>query len=202
MQRVYTKNIQAIVLDLSEVVMSGLLGAEVLVSKELRIPATVAYDALHPLMLTDLMCGRVSEDVYLENCSKVFDSKISPQKIGKLIRQNMSPYDYTTSMINLIHARKLKVGLLSNHVKEWVSFCKTLINFENAFDVEVYSFEVGACKPDPEMYERVVQKLGVKSCECVMIDDSEENVLSAERLGMEGIHFRSYPEFVRRWNSL
>ena len=59
------------------------------------------------------------------------------------------------------------------------------------FDVVVPSAEVGMLKPDPRIYEYTAGQLGVLPEECVFIDDREEYVEAAKRVGMRGICFKS-----------
>jgi putative hydrolase of the HAD superfamily len=49
---------------------------------------------------------------------------------------------------------------------------------------------VGMRKPEPEIYELTVSRLGdVSASECVFIDDTDVNCQAAESLGMVAVHF-------------
>jgi putative hydrolase of the HAD superfamily len=65
------------------------------------------------------------------------------------------------------------------------------------FDVILFSGEVGVRKPDPEIYRRALSRLEVAAEEAVFVDDRSGNVDAAQRLGMQGILFKS-SEQVRR----
>lgn len=56
------------------------------------------------------------------------------------------------------------------------------------FDVVVMSGG-GLRKPDREVYELTVEKLGVPARECVFADDTEANLAPARTLGMATVHF-------------
>jgi FMN phosphatase YigB (HAD superfamily) len=66
----------------------------------------------------------------------------------------------------------------------------------------VLSYEVKAMKPDPAFYAAALGMAGCLPRECVFIDDLPENVAGAERAGLHGIVFESFPqlseEFRRR----
>jgi FMN phosphatase YigB (HAD superfamily) len=51
------------------------------------------------------------------------------------------------------------------------------------------SFEVGAVKPEPAIYLRCLESLGVEPAEAVFVDDRRENVDAARALGMEALLF-------------
>ena len=44
-------------------------------------------------------------------------------------------------------------------------------------------------KPDVKIYETFLEKYGLKGEECLFVDDREENVLGAEKAGMQGFRF-------------
>ena len=54
----------------------------------------------------------------------------------------------------------------------------------------VVSGEVGAIKPDPRIYEILMERFSIDPRRAVFIDDTAANVQAAERLGMYGIHYR------------
>ncbi|KAB8163893.1 HAD-IA family hydrolase [Streptomyces sp. 3MP-14] len=52
------------------------------------------------------------------------------------------------------------------------------------FDVAVISEREGLAKPEPEIYRRVVERLGLPGAACVFVDDLAANLAPAEALGM------------------
>ncbi len=55
------------------------------------------------------------------------------------------------------------------------------------FDTLVFSGEVGAAKPDPEIYHLTARRLGLTAAECVLVDDSPRYVAGAVAAGMVGV---------------
>ena len=51
------------------------------------------------------------------------------------------------------------------------------------------SFEVGAVKPEPAIYLRCLESLGVEPGEALFVDDRRENVEAARSLGMDAVLF-------------
>ncbi len=82
---------------------------------------------------------------------------------------------------------RYRMILLSNvdiirwsHVKS--SFPEILL-----FDDFVLSFDVGAMKPEPEIYLEAIRAAGVRPEQTLFIDDMRANVEGAERMGMNGL---------------
>jgi len=83
-----------------------------------------------------------------------------------------------------------KMVLLSNTDVMRFGFIREKFPEVMLFDEYVLSFEVGFMKPHPRIYREALEKAGTKAEECVFIDDREENVQSAEKLGIRGVLFK------------
>jgi putative hydrolase of the HAD superfamily len=79
-----------------------------------------------------------------------------------------------------------KLAILTNNVREFAPYWRSTIPCE-LFDVIVDSCEEGIRKPDPEIYLRTAQRLGVDPAACVFLDDGAANVDGARAVGMHGI---------------
>lgn len=53
-------------------------------------------------------------------------------------------------------------------------------------DGQVISSEEKVIKPEPEIYQRLFDRFGLRPEECFFADDREENIAAARALGMEG----------------
>ncbi|MCY2687749.1 HAD family hydrolase [Salinimicrobium sp. TH3] len=84
--------------------------------------------------------------------------------------------------------KSYKLILLSNTnhihidwVKKNVSFFE---EFKNSFDAFYLSQEINLRKPDPEIFEYVLEKHDLKPGETLFIDDTPENTEAASKLGI------------------
>jgi epoxide hydrolase-like predicted phosphatase len=91
-------------------------------------------------------------------------------------------------MIDLVSEVRERCGtaLLTNNVRE--ASWRASFPFE-LFDVVVDSSEVGARKPDPVIYEVLLERLGRPPHEVAFIDDFAENLPPAAALGVTTIAF-------------
>jgi len=83
--------------------------------------------------------------------------------------------------------RKYRLVLLSNTDTMRFGFVKKKFPEILIFDEYVLSFEVGFMKPHPQIYKEALKKAGFPAKECVFIDDREENIKAAAKLGINGI---------------
>ncbi|HYO17422.1 MAG TPA: HAD-IA family hydrolase, partial [Dermatophilaceae bacterium] len=67
-------------------------------------------------------------------------------------------------------------------------------DWHEMFDAVVISGEVGMRKPEPEIFELALDRIGLPAGECVFVDDMAHNVVAAERAGLAGIVHRTFDE--------
>ncbi|MER3523924.1 MAG: hypothetical protein C4326_07615 [Ignavibacteria bacterium] len=91
---------------------------------------------------------------------------------------------------------RYRLGILSN-TNEWhyESHIRTLEEFP-LFDVVALSFRVGAMKPDERFYRHALAQLSLPAAACVYVDDVEEYVNAAARLGFIALQYTSHAELL------
>lgn len=79
----------------------------------------------------------------------------------------------------------------SNWSAETFPLARAKYDFFDLLDDMVISGAVGFVKPEPEIYQIMLDKIGRPSQECLFIDDSLPNILQANKIGFQTIHFQS-----------
>jgi putative hydrolase of the HAD superfamily len=91
----------------------------------------------------------------------------------------------------------LKTGLISNAWDGLREVLHTRVPIADTFDVIVVSAEEKIMKPDPRIYHRALERLGVQPGEAIFLDDFIENIHAAHALGLRGVHFQSSAQAQR-----
>jgi HAD superfamily hydrolase (TIGR01509 family) len=89
-----------------------------------------------------------------------------------------------------VKAAGARTVLLSNTDPERFGFVRRRFPEILFFDDYVLSYELKLLKPDPAIYAEAARRAGFAPCECVFIDDMEENVRGAIAAGLAGILYR------------
>ena len=89
--------------------------------------------------------------------------------------------------------RGLRLGLLTNNVKEFGEHWRTMFPLDELFEEVVDSSHVGMRKPERGIYELTCQRMGIVPTEAVFIDDNADNVAAARAYGMQAVHFGENP---------
>lgn len=97
--------------------------------------------------------------------------------------------DFIETMIIL--KKDYKIGMISNDVLEWSEYLRELFDIEKLFDRVVISGDVKCRKPDKKIYEYFLEEEELNASDCIFVDDIEENLEMAKRLGINVIKFGS-----------
>lgn len=99
-------------------------------------------------------------------------------------------------LVDLIQELKpqFRLGLLTN--AERLSLQKYLDNEKvgQMFEVVVASSEVGAAKPDPQIYRHLISQMELEPEQMIFVDDSVSHVDAAVRLGMKAHLYKDVPD--------
>lgn len=101
------------------------------------------------------------------------------------------PIHGTVNILEGLRGAGYPLAALSNWSAETFPKVADRFEFLNWFDPLVISGEIGLIKPAPEIYHYLLREINREAEECIFIDNSEANVLTAEKLGFISIHFSS-----------
>ena len=101
-------------------------------------------------------------------------------------------FEYSIPWIQELKRMGLNVYYLSNYSAFSIAANPDVLDFIPCMDGGVFSFEVKAVKPDPEIYRCLCDKYDLKPEECLFTDDVPANVKGAQACGFQGIVFEGY----------
>ena len=81
--------------------------------------------------------------------------------------------------------------LLTNINKETHKYINGIIDIDKYFKGGIYSYKEGIKKPNPNIYDLLINRFGLKKEECVFFDDRKRNVDAANEIGIKAILFKT-----------
>ena len=102
--------------------------------------------------------------------------------------------EYAIPWVQELKRMGLNVYYLSNYSAFSIAANPDVLDFIPCMDGGVFSFEVKAVKPEPEIYRCLCEKFGLKPEECLFTDDVPANVKGAQACGFQGIVFEGYEQ--------
>jgi 2-haloacid dehalogenase len=104
--------------------------------------------------------------------------------------------DGTVKLLRTLKEKGHLLYGLSNWSAETFVIVRHEFEFLSLFDGIILSGEVKLIKPEPEIFELCLQKIGKPADQCLFIDDSEANIIAGRKLGFDTVHFIS-PEHLK-----
>lgn len=136
-------------------------------------------DARFKALTTNADLDAIARDLGLSPV-ETEDLQLLHQEIASL-----KPYDDTTDFIDRCLADNLKIGVCSNLAYHYGDAVRSLLPKVKHF---TFSFEIGAIKPQREIYEHVCTSLGSRPEEIVFIGDTPlADKIGPDAFGMRGV---------------
>lgn len=112
--------------------------------------------------------------------------------------QLMQPMPASFALMNALKQEGYQILILSNISKDSADFLKRTQPFFAWSDGAVLSYEEKIVKPDPKIYQILLERFNIKAKESLFIDDNRNNIEAARVLGIKGIHLNQ-PEYIERY---
>ncbi len=188
--------IKYIIFDLSEVLISGVLGVEKVIAEKIPQSMEAISKSLYGDWFNEYMIGAITEDLYLTEIVKRHNWEIDIEELKKDIRDNF--HNEVEGMQGLLEklSSRYKLILHSDHSKEWIDYIKSIHPFLNLFEHMIFSFELGMTKHFPSTFSKALERLNIAADECLLIDDHQRNIDAAAKAGIKGIRFENYNKLL------
>jgi HAD superfamily hydrolase (TIGR01509 family) len=86
--------------------------------------------------------------------------------------------------VRALAGRGVLRALTTNQNPPRAAWMRANLPYDELFDAQFYSCEMGLAKPDPAYFRHVLETLGVRAEDALFLDDTLANVESAARLGL------------------
>jgi putative hydrolase of the HAD superfamily len=148
-------------------------------------------DGKHPLF--ELETGRLTEAEFLLRLGDALEPELGHRpelhRFREIYFDALHPNEPMIELMREAKGSGRRMGLLTNNVREWEPLWRTMLPVDEIFELIVDSGFVGCRKPDREIYELTLGRMGVEAGECLFIDDTDVNCEAARELGMSAVHY-------------
>jgi putative hydrolase of the HAD superfamily len=150
-------------------------------------------DGDHPLY--ELEKGKLSEVDFLQKLGDALEPALGHRpELHRFREIYFDALHPNQPMIDLMREAKeggRRMALLTNNVREWEPLWRSMLPVDEIFEVVVDSGFVGCRKPDREIYDLTLERMGdLAPEECLFVDDVEVNCDAARELGMSAVRYQ------------
>lgn len=152
----------------------------------------------HPLF--ELECGRITEEEFLGALADRLEPELGHRpelhRFGELYFEALHPNPPMIELMTELRDSGYRMAMLTNNIREWEPRWRSMLPVDEIFELVVDSAFVACRKPDLEIYEITLERLGVPAAHCLFVDDIEVNCEAARALGIEAVHFRDADQAI------
>jgi len=135
----------------------------------------------------ELMNGKINSNEFWVRFSLRYGKKVKEELFGKFF--NPGIIQETKDIIDQLKSNS-RVVCGTNTIDSHYYYLLNQGSYE-IFDEVYTSTLMGISKPDPDFYWHILNKEGIKPENTVFVDDTEENVIAAQNIGIKSILFKS-----------
>ena len=147
--------------------------------------------------------GLTSKDEFFDYVIKALDlPEEKKEALNSVSMDDMVCDEVLLEYIRYLHKNYI-TAILSNFPAYLMEMERALLPcLDEIFDHQIFSCEVHLLKPDPEIYQFALDRIGCKAEEAVFIDDVEINVAGAEKLGIHTILYKDRAQAIETLESI
>jgi putative hydrolase of the HAD superfamily len=152
----------------------------------------------HPLY--ELERGNTTEVDFLERMADELEHALGHRpemhRFSETYFKALKPNEPMIELMRDLKGDGFRMALLTNNVREWEPTWRSMLPVDEIFELVVDSAYVGCRKPDAEIYEITLERLGLPGSACLFIDDVNVNCDGARALGLNAVHFRDNDQAI------
>ena len=107
----------------------------------------------------------------------------------RLLQERTEPTRGVIDLIKKLKQDGFKLGIATSGHRKLAHYYLKKLCIESFFDTVVCAEDITRSKPDPEIFLKAAQRLGVDPSECVVIEDAKFGVEAAKRAGMKAVGY-------------
>ena len=113
--------------------------------------------------------------------------------IEKIEKEYLDTMEINDGFFNFISSvgKHYKTAIISNDSSRWSKFLREKFDINKYFDVISISGDLKIQKPDERIFKLTIDQLGCRAEDCLYVDDREDNLEAARKVGMNVVLFSS-----------
>lgn len=142
-------------------------------------------------LIVEAESGRIEDEEFEERFAARLAAHgvvVEPAGLIRRLQAGLKPDQEMLALLGALRSAGHPVALVTN---SFGRDCYEGFDLDALADVVVVSGQLGVRKPSRRIYQAAIDELGVPADACVLVDDLQQNLDGAWRLGIDGILHRS-----------
>lgn len=152
----------------------GLFGIEISIYDHLN-----TFDGLPTKVKLDILSKRY----YLPKELHSFINEIKQSYTAEIVSQKCHPMFIHEYALSKLQRQGYKIAVCSNSVRDTIELMMNRADLMPYLDLIISNEDVTKAKPDPEMYQKAINKFGFKPEECIVVEDNPNGIQAGKASG-------------------
>jgi epoxide hydrolase-like predicted phosphatase len=200
--------IEAVVSDFGGVLTTPLMGSFLALQDEHGVSIEAFGEAMKTaadagdgeIPLFKLERGDITEPEFLEVLRDGLEPQIGHRphlhRFREIFFEALDPNEPMIELMRELKISGLRMAMLTNNVQEWEPLWRTMLPVDEIFETVIDSGYVGYRKPEKQIYEITLERLGLPAEACLFVDDMELNCEAARELGFTAVQYRDADQAI------
>ncbi|HMA62183.1 MAG TPA: HAD family phosphatase [bacterium] len=171
-------------------------------ARELQVSMQSLLDFPESKLEKDFETGHIDTEEYIKQLHDYFnlDNRLTHDNLREIWKKPFTINNYSIEILEKVK-EQAPTFLLSNtnplHIEAIEEKYPDLLGI---FDDLIFSFTAGSSKPDQQIYHFALKKADAEPDQALFIDDLEENITAAQKIGLKAHQFispQSMKEFLK-----
>jgi len=142
--------------------------------------------------------GKMTDQEFWSFAIKEWGINLTVKEVIEILINGYEVNDEVVKVVREVRKNGYETCICSNNFPARINRLQERFGFLNDFDVVALSYEVGATKPSPKIFQDLVDKAGVNPEEIIFADDNEENLTGAKKLGIQTFFYEGFDKFLEK----
>lgn len=144
-----------------------------------RYDHLVTYDGLPTKKKLEML----TQERGLPKGLHTFINDMKQQYTMEIVYSNCKPTFYHEYALSKLKSEGYNMAVCSNSIRNTIEVMMQKASLEQYLDFYISNQDVKNGKPDPEMYNQAIKKMGLNPKECMIVEDNENGIKAARASG-------------------
>lgn len=140
--------------------------------------------------------GKMTDQEFWTWAASEWKLNITWQELTKLLIDSYDVDDRVVATIKKLRSQGYKTAVCSSNFPARINGLQEKFNFLDNFDIKVFSHEVGINKPDPRLYQLLVDRSQVEAKEIILTDDHLPSIEGAKSVGITTFFYENFDKYL------
>ena len=140
--------------------------------------------------------GKMTDDEFWSWAASQWHLALSPQELADLLIKGYETNPPVLAILRDLRKKGYKILACTNNFPARINGLHKRFKFLDDFDAAVFSYEVGASKPDKRIFQQLIERSGLNAEEIVFADDNNDNLVGSREAGITTFFYEGFDKFM------